>query len=95
MNKLIIGYELETSGRTETGTVRILAADKIRFEVHARRNGWPVSDGPRSISFMVYAALARTGQIPADLDFEEFVETTLVDFETNPDSEGDAENPTQ
>lgn len=80
MKKLNVDYELADS---TTGTVRILAIDKVRFERTARANNWPIEDGPRGGSLMLFHALTRTGVIPQGTDFDTFLDTILIDFAPN------------
>ncbi len=92
MKKLNVDYELTDS---TTGTVRILAIDKVRFERTARTNNWPIEDGPRGGSLMLFHALTRTGVIPQGTDFDTFLDTILVDFaphnEDTEDTTGEAD----
>lgn len=90
MQKLFIDYELQDG---TSGSARILAADKIRFETAARANSWPIEDGPRAMSIMLFASLKRTHTI--DCTYEEFIADHLADFALNRDSENDDENPTR
>lgn len=88
MKKNFVDYEL-TDNRT--GTVRILAADKIKMESHARMNGWELVDGPRTAAYMLYAALTRSKAIEP-MDFDAFLDTVLVDYAAAEDN--DPLNPT-
>lgn len=95
MKKMHIEYELTDSS---TGTVRVLAADKIAFESFARAHGQPVEDGPRAVAYMLFAALRRTHILAEETSFDEFIFQTLADMAvTNADeSEGEGEeNPTR
>lgn len=88
MRKLYIDYEMQDG--TE-GKARILAADKIKFENAARANGWPIEDGPRALSLMLYASLQRTKA--TESSYEEFISNELADLSVDQD-EPDDPNPT-
>lgn len=88
MKKYILDYELADGS---AGTVRVLAADKIRMEAHARANGWPMEDGPRTAAYTVFAALRRTGVVD-EMDFSDFVDNVLIDYAASAQV---SENPTQ
>ncbi|WP_428639694.1 hypothetical protein [Schaalia sp.] len=91
MKKMHVEYELADE---TTGTVRILAADKIAFEAFARSHGQPVEDGPKALTYMLFAALQRTGVVPTAADFSDFVTSTLLDLAPS-QTAGDEENPTR
>lgn len=92
MKKMHIEYELTDQ---TTGTIRVLAADKIAFESFARAHGQPVEDGPRAIAFMLYTALKRAQTIPTELPFDEFTTGVLIDMAVTADDPAAAENPTK
>ncbi|EJF35814.1 hypothetical protein HMPREF1317_0290 [Schaalia georgiae F0490] len=89
MKKLYIDYELDDA---TTGRVRVLAADKVRFESAARANGWPLADGPRSVCVMLYAALTRTGVLAETITYETFVNEVLIDYSTDASEDADPTN---
>lgn len=89
MKRLFIDYEL-TDGTV--GTTRVYAADKVLAEKTCRMNSWPVEDGPRLMTIMLYSALKRTNAITDD--YETFVDATLVDYQARSE-DMDEENPTR
>lgn len=89
MQRLFIDYEL-TDGTV--GTTRVYAADKVLAEKTCRMHSWPVEDGPRLMTLMLYSALKRTKTITDD--YETFVDTALVDYQARAE-DMDKENPTQ
>lgn len=89
MKRLFIDYEL-TDGTV--GTTRVYAADKVLAEKTCRMHGWPVEDGPRLMTIMLYSALKRTNAITDD--YETFVDATLVDYHARTE-DMDEENPTR
>ncbi|WP_022867146.1 hypothetical protein [Schaalia vaccimaxillae] len=89
MKKQMIDYELADG---TTGTVRILAVDKIAFEHHCRAHGKPLEDGPSAIACMLHSALKRAELI--ETDFDTFVTDELIDYAAE-QVEADAENPTR
>lgn len=89
MQRLFIDYEL-TDGTV--GTTRVYAADKVLAEKTCRMHSWPVEDGPRLMTIMLYSALKRTKAITDD--YEAFVDTALVDYQARAE-DMDKENPTQ
>lgn len=93
IQKTFVSYELADG---QTGTVRILAYDKIIAEKTCRMNAWEFKDGPRLASVILYAALQRLHVIGEE-SYEEFTENMLIDYSPSDDAEdeGDAENPTR
>ena len=89
MKRLFIDYELENG---TVGTTRFYAADKVLAEKTCRMNSWPVEDGPRLMTIMLYSALKRTKAITDD--YETFVDATLIDYQARSE-DMDEENPTQ
>lgn len=89
MKRLFIDYELENG---TVGTTRVYAADKVLAEKTCRMNSWPVEDGPRLMTIMLYSALKRTKAITDD--YETFVDATLIDYQARSE-DMDEENPTQ
>lgn len=89
MKRLFIDYEL-TDGTV--GTTRVYAADKVLAEKTCRMHSWPVEDGPRLMTIMLYSALKRTNAITDD--YEAFVDTALVDYQARTE-DMDEENPTR
>lgn len=89
MKRLFIDYELENG---TVGTTRVYAADKVIAEKTCRMNSWPVEDGPRLMTIMLYSALKRTKAITDD--YETFVDATLIDYQARSE-DMDEENPTQ
>lgn len=93
IQKTFVSYELADG---QTGTVRILAFDKIIAERTCRMNSWEFTDGPRLASVILYAALQRLHVIGEE-SYEEFAEKTLIDYSPSTDPEGEdaTENPTR
>lgn len=89
MKRLFIDYELEDG---TVGSARVYAADKVLAEKTCRMNSWPVEDGPRLMTIMLYSALKRTKAITDD--YETFVDATLIDYQARSE-DMDEENPTQ
>nr|DAW12727.1 MAG TPA: hypothetical protein [Caudoviricetes sp.] len=89
MKRLFIDYEL-TDGTV--GTTRVYAADKVLAEKTSRMHSWPVEDGPRLMTIMLYSALKRTNVITDD--YEAFVDAVLVDYQARTE-DMDEENPTR
>lgn len=89
MQRLFIDYEL-TDGTV--GTARVYAADKVLAEKTCRMHSWPVEDGPRLMTIMLYSALKRAKAITDD--YEAFVDTALVDYQARAEDIDEA-NPTR
>lgn len=67
-------------GKERTVIVATDNRDRVRWEMEARRQSWPATatDAPFTWStYMAYAALKRTNQIPQDMDFDGFNNATL------------------
>lgn len=62
----------ELADGTIIGPVRVLYADKLKYETSARHNGWNLTDEIRGQGFLAWAAFTRTGEI--SLSYDEFVE---------------------
>lgn len=89
MKRLFIEYEL-TDGTI--GSARVYAADKVLAEKTCRVHSWPVEDGPRLMTLMLYSALKRA-QLTTE-DYETFVDNVLVDYSARTEDIDEA-NPTQ
>lgn len=76
---------------TEYGPVRIVHADKVRWERAARANDWSTEDNPMTFNaFLTWSALDRTKAVT--MSYEEFT----ANLETAETSEAEAsENPTK
>ncbi len=71
---------------TTHGPVRLLFADKLRYENSAKANGWTFKDEMRLQSFLTWAALERNKLI--DMKYIEFLEQVAdVSFNVEDDEE--------
>ena len=73
-----------------TDQERIYAADKIRAETHARRQGWEFEEGPRIHTAIGHAALTRAGK--TSLDLPDWL-AIVADFRLINLNEQDADDP--
>ena len=73
----------------ETQTTHIISADRVRYDIHSNRMGWPqATQAPfLALHFCTWAALKREHK--TDQDFETWLETVEdVDSDTTADAEG-------
>lgn len=73
----------------ETQTTNIISADRVRYDIHSNRMGWPqATQAPfLALHFCTWAALKREHK--TDQDFETWLETVEdVDSDTTADAEG-------
>lgn len=88
MKKQLVDYELSDG---LTGTTRFLAVDKVRMESTVRINHWPLEDGPRSATLILYHALKREGVLRSD-NYDDFIDSELLDYAMHTD-EDEEEDP--
>lgn len=72
-----------------TQTTNIISADRVRYDIHSNRMGWPgATSAPfLALHFCTWAALKREHK--TDQDFETWLETVEdVDSDTTADAEG-------
>lgn len=72
-----------------TQTTNIISADRVRYDIHSNRMGWPgATSAPfLALHFCAWAALKREHK--TDQDFETWLETVEdVDSDTTADAEG-------
>lgn len=70
----------------ETQTTNIISADRVRYDIHSNRMGWPqATQAPfLALHFCTWAALKREHK--TDQDFETWLET-VEDVDSNDDTD--------
>lgn len=91
--KLKMSVELTTG---EKHDITAIMADLIRFDILRARNNFPSRDESDFLfmGLVSYAALVRTGKLPATTKIEDFL-NTLEALEPTEDEEADAEFPAE
>lgn len=90
MQKTLLEYELIDGS---AGTVRVLACDKVGMEKTVRINDWPLEDGPRTATLLLFYALRRNWLIESD-NYDSFISEELADYAlAAPPEDEDEEDP--
>ena len=83
MQQTLLDFELQDG---TVGTVRILAADKVGMEKTVRLNHWPLEDGPRAATLILFYALRRNDLIVSE-NYDDFIAAELADYASHDDSD--------
>jgi hypothetical protein len=85
-------------GRDETFRVPVTNGTIVRYELEARKNGWPdfASSGAVWAAYCAYLGAMKTGQVPADSTWDNFldilIQVEFVEKEAEPEEEPEDES---
>lgn len=83
---------VKLDGRDSPVTVEVVNSDRVRWDLHAARQGWPTFDKVPflGMTFLAWAALKRTGQYVGawdDFSARDCVDVEAEDTTDNEDNE--------